>query len=68
MHTKRTCVGVTLLGAMLLTAGAAQAQAGRGEQKRSREIVIGEAVTVRSPWIAQECAQRAADRRVAVRD
>ncbi|MGH9239996.1 MAG: alpha/beta hydrolase [Vicinamibacterales bacterium] len=54
MHTRRTCVWVTLLGAVLLAAGAAQAQDGRGEQKRGREIVIGEALTIRSEVLDED--------------
>ena len=55
MQTRRTCVWVTLLGAVLLAApGAARAQDNRGAQQRSREIVIGEALTIRSEVLDED--------------
>jgi hypothetical protein len=39
---------------VLLAAGAAQAQDGRGEQKRGREVVIGEALTIRSEMLGED--------------
>ena len=54
MDTRHTCVWVTLLGAMLLAAGAAQAQDDRGEQKHRRGIVIGEALTIRSAVLDED--------------
>ena len=48
MHTQTHVCVVHASGRGLLAAGAAQAQDDRGQQKRSRQIVIGEALTIRS--------------------